>query len=83
MPLTTPWLAASIVLFFVAGACWIPVLWLQLRMSAIVNESSRAALELPPLYWRYARCWERLGYPAFAALRVVSCLMVAKPALSL
>lgn len=82
IPLTTPWLAASIALFLLAGACWIPVVWLQLRMSAIVNNSSRTAQELPPLYWQYARRWERLGYPAFAALLVVSYLMVAKPTIS-
>ena len=37
---------------------------------------------LPPLYWRYARWWEALGYPAFVAMAVVFYLMVNKPALT-
>ena len=83
IPLSTPWLAASLVLFVLAGACWIPVVWLQLRMLAIANASSRLRLELPQVYWHYSRWWERLGYPAFAAMLVVTYLMVVKPMFSL
>lgn len=54
-PLTTPWIAASLMLFALAGACWIPVLWLQLRMAAISAEASRSGSALPGVYWRYAR----------------------------
>jgi uncharacterized membrane protein len=35
--------------------------------------------ELPPRYWRYARLWERLGYPAFVAMLAIYFLMVLKP----
>lgn len=31
-------------------------------------------------YWRYARIWELLGYPAFCATVVIYFLMVLKPA---
>jgi uncharacterized membrane protein len=34
---------------------------------------------LPDRYWRYARRWEALGYPAFIAMLAVFYLMVAKP----
>ena len=40
-----------------------------------------AAVPLPPLYGRYQRWWELLGYPAFAAMVVVFYLMVNKPQL--
>lgn len=80
IPLSTPWLAASLVLFVLAGACWVPVVWLQLRMLAIARKSSRSGLELPKVYWQYSRWWEWLGYPAFAAMLVVTYLMVVKPA---
>ena len=36
---------------------------------------------LPAHYWRFARWWEGLGYPAFAAMLAVFYLMVAKPSL--
>lgn len=79
LPLTTPWLAASVGLYMLAGACWLPVVWLQLRMRAMAAEAASAGDALPPLYWRYARRWEALGYPAFIAMAAVYYLMVNKP----
>ncbi|MDB5895575.1 MAG: integral rane protein-like protein [Rhodoferax sp.] len=78
-PLSTPWLAISIGFFVVAGACWLPVVWLQLRMAAMAQEAAAQGQALPPLFWRYARWWEYLGYPAFAAMLIVFYLMVNKP----
>ena len=85
LPLTTPWLAVSLGLYAVAGACWLPVVWLQLRMRDMAVEAAQAPQGdgvLPPLYWRYARWWEALGYPAFVAMTVVFYLMVNKPDLT-
>jgi uncharacterized membrane protein len=39
-PLSTPWLALSLGLFVVAGMCWLPVVWLQIRMAAIAGSSA-------------------------------------------
>ena len=80
-PLTTPWLVLSMGLFVLAGACWLPVVWLQIRMAAMMQVSLRTGFALPPNYWRYARWWELLGYPAFTAMAGVFYLMVAKPGL--
>ena len=78
-PLSTPWIAASLALYAIAGLCWLPVVWLQIRMRALAQQAAEAGTPLAPLYWRYARWWEALGYPAFAARVVVFYLMVAKP----
>ncbi|QDL54912.1 DUF2269 family protein [Rhodoferax aquaticus] len=80
-PLTTPWLMVSIALYALAGACWLPVVWLQIRMAALAKHAAATGQALPAEYWRYARWWERLGYPAFAAMAVVFYLMVNKPTL--
>lgn len=80
-PLSTPWLAASLLLFALAGACWLPVLVLQLKMARAVETSLRLGQTLPPDYARWQRTWEWLGYPAFAAMLLVFFLMVNKPAL--
>jgi uncharacterized membrane protein len=80
-PLLTPWLVVSMALFLLAGACWLPVVWLQLRMAAMARAAASAGQALPAAYWRYARRWEMLGYPAFAAMVAVFFLMVTKPAL--
>lgn len=77
--LFTPWLGVSIVLFFLAGACWLPVVWLQIRMAAMAQRAFYEGTELPALYRRYARWWEILGYPAFVAMLVVYYLMAVKP----
>lgn len=79
IPLTTWWLSLALALYAVAGACWIPVLVLQWRMARIAQTCLDGGLPLPPIYAIYARRWEWLGYPAFAAMLVVFYLMVAKP----
>ena len=79
--LATPWLAWSVALYLLAGACWLPVLWLQLRMSRLARHAAAHGQALPAEYGRLAGWWEGLGYPAFAAMLAVYWLMVNKPAL--
>jgi uncharacterized membrane protein len=73
------WLAWSIALFTLAGACWIPVVWLQIRMRELARVSRIEGRPLPPAYRWQARLWFWLGVPAFAAVLLVFWLMVAKP----
>jgi uncharacterized membrane protein len=79
VPWTATWLAWSITLFFLAGACWLPVVWMQMRMRDAAQGAAAAGTELPPAYWRYLRWWVGLGIVAFVSLVVVFYLMVAKP----
>ena len=81
LPLSTPWLMLSLGLFVLAGACWLPVVWLQLRLAAMAQAAARDGTPLPECFARYARYWEWLGYPAFVAMLGIFYLMVAKPAL--
>jgi len=78
-PLTHGWLAYAIGLYCLAGLCWLPVVWLQMRMRDIARDSEARAIALPPKYWTYARMWFWLGVPAFLSVIVVFWLMVAKP----
>jgi uncharacterized membrane protein len=77
-PLQTPWLAYSIALYLLAGACWLPVVWLQIRMRDLARAADEASVALPQAYWSYARIWFWLGVPAFTALVMVYWLMVSK-----
>lgn len=79
MPLSAPWVLWSFVLYFLAGACWLPVVWLQIRMRALAEAAQQQQTPLPALYWRYARIWFWLGVPAFLAMVAVVALMVFKP----
>src|SRR5687767_3123139 len=47
-PLSSPWLVASITLYIVVGLCWLPVVYLQIRMSklsaaAVLNNAQLGA----------------------------------------
>lgn len=79
LPLTTPWVLWSIVLYLLAGACWLPVVWLQLRMRDMARRALAKGEGLPPAYLSHLRVWVLLGIPAFLSLVLVFYLMVAKP----
>lgn len=74
------WLSATLMLYALAGLCWLPVVWLQIRMNRMAQTSNIHSEPLPDHFWRYAKYWERLGYPAFIAMLVVYALMVFRPA---
>jgi uncharacterized membrane protein len=80
IPLESRWIVWSIVLYLVAGACWLPVVWMQMRMREMARVAVTEGTGLPPRYWRFFRVWVFLGIPAFLSLVVVFYLMVAKPA---
>jgi uncharacterized membrane protein len=80
LPLTTPWILWSVALFLLAGAAWLPVVWMQIRMRDLALLAARANANLPSTYWRYLRLWVCLGVVAFVSLVAVFYLMVAKPA---
>ena len=78
-PFTSGWILWSVVLYLLAGAAWLPVVWMQIRMRDLAATAAQASIPLPPIYWRYLRAWVALGVVAFFALVIVFYLMVAKP----
>ena len=79
LPFTSQWIAWSIALYVLAGACWLPVVWMQIRMRDMAAAAVASGGSIPDLYRRYLRRWVALGIIAFLALVVVFYLMVAKP----
>jgi uncharacterized membrane protein len=79
LPLRTPWIMWSLFLYFVAGAAWLPVVWMQVQMRDMARHASMRQESLPPRYWTYLKLWVSLGIVAFCALVIVFYLMVAKP----
>jgi uncharacterized membrane protein len=80
LPLTTPWILWSVAFFLLAGAAWLPVVWMQIRMRDLALLAASTNSGIPPSYWRYLRLWVCLGIVAFVSLMAVFYLMVAKPA---
>jgi uncharacterized membrane protein len=81
VPLSSSWIAWSVMLYFVAGACWLPVVWIQIRLRNLASEAEAASNPLPPAYHRLFRAWFILGWPAFVAVIAILALMIAKPTL--
>ncbi len=78
-PISTRWLLVSMVLYVLIGCCWLPVVWLQIRMRDLAIETGTRGTALPAVYQRYYRRWFWLGWPAFLGVLVIFYLMVAKP----
>ena len=75
----TPWMLWSMALYAVAGICWLPVVWLQIRMRNLATRALADDCPLDQRYQRYANTWFWLGVPAFIAMIGVFFLMVLKP----
>lgn len=81
VPLTAPWLYWSIVLYVIATLCWLPVIWLQMRLRDIAAEADARGEPLPRRYAAHLGAWAALGVPALLAFLAIFYLMVAKPPL--
>jgi uncharacterized membrane protein len=78
-PLSSRWIMWSLALYLVALLCWLPVVWLQMRLRDLSAAAAATGTPLPPAFWRCFRWWVVLGVPAFFAFLGVFYLMVAKP----
>jgi uncharacterized membrane protein len=81
IPYTQGWVVVTIALYVIAGACWLPVVWLQIRMRDLSLNAFKHRQSLNPLYYNHAKLWFWLGVPAFTAMVMVYFLMVFKPAI--
>jgi uncharacterized membrane protein len=79
IPFTTGWLALTIGIYVLVGACWLPVVWLQIQMHRMADTALRSGQPMPALYRTYARWWFALGWPAFLGVIAIFYLMVFKP----
>jgi uncharacterized membrane protein len=74
-----PWIVASLALYLLAGLCWLPVVWIQIRLRNLAADA--ACRNVPPSaeYRKLFRIWFWLGGPAFLAVIAIVVLMIAKP----
>ena len=78
-PLLEGWIGYTLVLYVLIVFCWLPVVWIQIRMRNLARAADRGGTPVPEVYWRYCRIWFWLGVPAFSLLLIVFWLMVFKP----
>jgi uncharacterized membrane protein len=75
------WIAMSLALYVLIGACWLPVVWVQAKMRDVAHAAVQAGTALPPRYHRLFRIWFALGWPAFIGIIAIFVLMIVKPVL--
>lgn len=79
LPYTQTWILWSVLLFMLAGLCWLPVVGIQIKVARLAARACNDGGILPDEYFRYMRWWFALGWPAFIAVIAVFALMVVKP----
>ncbi|MHA7968698.1 DUF2269 family protein [Rhizobium sp. CAU 1783] len=78
-PLTTGWIALSLVLYGVVGLFWLPVVWIQIQLRNLARNAAEANLPLPERYYRLYRIWFAFGFPAFLSMIGILYLMLIRP----
>jgi uncharacterized membrane protein len=79
IPESEAWVLASLGLYALAGAFWLPVVWMQLRMRDLAAQAAAAGEALPAAYHRLFRLWFAFGFPGFGSVLLILWLMIAKP----
>lgn len=79
--LSDGWMAASLVLYVVAGLFWLPVVWIQIRMRDLAAQAALDGAALPAAYYGLFRLWFMFGFPGFGSVLLIMWLMIAKPPL--
>jgi len=77
-PLSEPWVLQALILFGIAGAFWLPVVWMQTRMRDLAAAAVAANTPLPSSYHRLFRLWFAFGIPGFGSVILILWLMVSK-----
>jgi uncharacterized membrane protein len=74
-----PWIVGSLALYLLAGLCWLPVVWIQVRLRDLAAEAARRGEAPSAEYRKLFRIWFALGGPAFLSVIAIVVLMIAKP----
>ena len=70
------WLATSLVLYAVAGAFWVPVVFMQIEMRDLARLAAGKGAPLPPRYHALFRRWVLFGIPGFGSVMIILYLMM-------
>jgi uncharacterized membrane protein len=77
--MSASWIKYGLVLYFVTGACWLPVVLIQIRMRDIAAIAKRNSEQIDKEYWQLNKWWIALGSLAFPIVVGIFWLMVVKP----
>jgi uncharacterized membrane protein len=72
-----PWLAWVLVLYVFVGACWLPVVALQIRLRNAAMQANTVG-QLDARFHRRFALWFALGWPAFLGVLGLFALMLTR-----
>jgi len=75
------WIVAALALYLVVGACWLPVVVIQIRLRDLARAAAQKSATLPDEYQRLYTIWFALGWPAFIGVLLIFGVMIWKPTL--
>ena len=78
-PLEESWIVLSLLLYVLVGLCWLPLVFIQIRMRKLAHDAAVNSKPLPDGYRRLFRIWFVLGWPAFAGVIAIFALMTWQP----
>jgi uncharacterized membrane protein len=73
----SPWLKWVLGVYVFVGVCWLPVVWLQIRLRNAARDAT-SIRSLDPRFHGWFRIWFALGWPAFAGVLVLFALMLGR-----
>lgn len=76
---SSAWIKYGLILYFVTGACWLPVVFIQIKMRNLAKEAHANNSAIDAKYWQLDKWWIALGSLAFPIVIVIFWLMVMKP----
>ena len=77
---TSAWSLSVLALYFFVGACWLPVVWLQIVLTKKAKLLEKSSInQVDADYQQYMKIWLILGIIAFPAVLVLYALMIFKP----
>ncbi len=78
-PFDEAWIVWSLLLYVLVGLCWLPVVFIQIRMRNLARAAAVNAEPLPDEYRRLFQIWFWLGWPAFIGVLAIFVLMIWQP----
>ena len=73
IPFDSSWFIVVVALYALVGICWIPVVWIQIRIRNLIADG-----ESRDSYQKLMRIWVALGVPAFSSVVLIFYLMVSR-----
>jgi uncharacterized membrane protein len=75
------WILLTLGLYVVVGLCWLPVVFIQMKLRDLARTAAQKSTTLPEQYRRLYAIWFALGWPAFIGVLLIFGLMIWKPTL--